>query len=123
MDKYLLTILAVSVIMTATGVLQNKKLFLVLLVAISVLIGWYVQVIRVEFYNELAWEEFTQGTRAFEPSDGASASFALMFGWFPSLVLSLMIIGIQKIFSHFFGATHDKCIQSGQQTATRFVDR
>ncbi len=112
MDKYLLTILAVSMVMTAIGIFQNKKLFLVLLVAISVLIGWYIQVIRVEFYNELAWEKFTQGTRTSEPSDGASASFALMFGWIPSLVLSAVIIGIQKLFKYFFDAPHNKHIQS-----------
>ncbi len=98
MDKYLLTILAVSMVMTAIGIFQNKKIFLVFFVAMSVLVGWYIQVIRVEFYNELAWEKFTQGTRASEPSDGASASFALLLGWIPSLALSTVIIGVQKLY-------------------------
>lgn len=111
MDKYLLTIFTLSVIMTAIGLLQNKKLFLILLIAISVLIGWYIQVIRVDFYNELAWQEFTQGTSVFEPSDGASGVFALMFGWFPSLLLSLIIIGIQNLFKHSFSTTHNKTLQ------------
>ena len=112
MDKYLLTILAVSMVMTAIGIFQNKKIFLVFFVAMSVLVGWYIQVIRVEFYNELAWEKFTQGTRASEPSDGASASFALLLGWIPSLALSTVIIGVQKLYKFFFGAPQNKHIQS-----------
>ena len=123
MDKYLLTILAVSLVMTATGIFQNKKIFLILLVAMSVLVGWYIQVIRVDFYNELAWEKFTQGTRASEPSDGASASFALLFGWIPSLVLSAVIIGVRKLYKFFFDAPQNKQIQSDAAEPRSWCER
>ena len=97
MDSYLLTIVALSIIMTVSGVFQNKRLLLIILVTTSVLIGWYIQVIRVEFYNQLAWQEFAEGTRTHDPADGASNSFALMFGWMPSLTLSFIIIGAHKL--------------------------
>lgn len=97
MDSYLLIIIAVSVIMTAIGVFQNKKMLLIFLVTTSVLMGWYIQVLRVEFYNDLAWQEFAKGARTIGPSDGASNSLVLMFGWIPSLALSLLIIGAQKL--------------------------
>jgi hypothetical protein len=97
MDSYLLTIIALSIIMTVIGIFQNRRLLLIILVTTSVLIGWYIQVIRVEFYSELAWREFAEGTRTHEPADGASSSFALMFGWMPSLALSFIIIGAHKL--------------------------
>ncbi|MCG7937611.1 MAG: hypothetical protein N0C88_01975 [Candidatus Thiodiazotropha lotti] len=79
---------------------------MIILVTTSVLVGWYIQVIRVEFYNELAWQELTVGTRMLEPADGASSSFALMFGWIPSLVLSFFIIGAQKLKERYAPKIH-----------------
>jgi len=70
-------------------------------VTISVLIGWYFQVIRLEFYSELAWKEFAEGSRTHEPSDGASNSFVLMFGWMPSFALSLIVIGAHKLVERY----------------------
>ena len=86
--------------MTVIGLCQKKSL-LIALVTISMLIGWYIQVIRVEFYSELAWQEFAEGSRAHEPSDGASNSFALMFGWMPSFALSFILIGAHKLIKRY----------------------
>ena len=78
--------------MTVIGIFQNKRFLLIILVTTSVLIGWYIQVIRVEFYSELGWQEFAEGTRIHEPVDGASNSFALMFGWMPSFSYQTTIV-------------------------------
>jgi len=83
--------------MTLIGLFQKQQYLLIILVTISVLIGWYLQVIRAEFYSELAWKEFAEGSRTHETSDGASNSFAIMFGWVPSFTLSLIIIGVNKL--------------------------
>ena len=87
--------------MTVIGIFQKKKYLLIILVTISVLIGWYIQVIRVELYSELAWQEFAEGIRTREPSDGASNTFALMFGWLPSITLSFIIIGAHKLIKKY----------------------
>ena len=101
MDLYLLTIFSLSIMITLIGILQKKQYLLIILVTISVLIGWYFQVIRVEFYSELAWQEFAEGSRTHEPSDGASNSFALMFGWMPSFALSFIVIGAHKLIRRY----------------------
>ena len=101
MDSYLLTIIALSIIMTVIGICQNRRFLLIILVTTSVLIGWYIQVIRVEFYNELAWQEFAEETRTHEPADGASSVFALVFGWMLSLALSFIIIGAHKLIKRY----------------------
>ncbi|OMH39146.1 hypothetical protein BGP75_05465 [Motiliproteus sp. MSK22-1] len=83
--------------MTVIGINQSKRIFLIILMITSVLIGWHIQVIRVEFYNELAWLEFSEGVRNHEPEDGASSLFVLMFGWVPSLIFSFLIIKVYKL--------------------------
>ena len=101
MDLYLLTIISLSIMMTLIGIFQKKQYLLIILVTMSVLIGWYLQVIRAEFYSELAWQEFAEGSRTHEPSDGASNSFALMFGWVPSFALSFIIIGVNRLIKRY----------------------
>jgi len=87
--------------MTIIGIFQKKQYLLIILVTISVLIGWYFQVIRAEFYSDLAWQEFSEGSRTRAPSDGAPNSFALMFGWMPSLALSFIIISLHKLIKKY----------------------
>lgn len=101
MNLYLLTIISLSITMTVIGVSQKKKYLLIILVIMSALIGWYMHIIRVEFYSKLAWQEFAEGSRAYEPSDGASNLFALMFGWMPSIVLSFIVIGAYKLIKRY----------------------
>ena len=87
--------------MTLIGIFQKKQYLLIILVTMSVFIGWYFQVIRAEFYSELAWQEFAEGSRAHEPSDGASNTFAIICGWVPSFALSLIIIGVHKLIKRY----------------------
>jgi len=119
MNLYLLTTVAVSIILTTVGLLSNKKFSLIILVTLSVLIGWYLQVISTEFYNDLAWQEFKEGLRTNEPSDGASNAFAIIFGWLPSLIISLILIGIHKLVKIIRKKTHNKRIQSDTAKLSR----
>ena len=116
MNLYLLTIVAVSIILTTIGILSNKKFSLIVLVLLSVLVGWYFQIISTEFYNDLAWQEFKNGHRASEPSDGASNVFAIMFGWLPSLIISLILMGVHKLVKVIRKKTHNK--QSQKRTVS-----
>ena len=97
MSLYFLAIIVLSILMTVIGLLLNKRKLLIFLIILSVLIGWYIQVISTEAFNELAWKEFTEGERLNEPSDGASNVFALLFGWVPSLTMSAILIGFHKL--------------------------
>ena len=98
MDGLFIVAVLELTLFTLLALYLKSKIKIILVLFIGVAISWYIGVVRVEMFNNIAFREYQEGLRVQFPSDGTSNVFSLYFGWVPGLVYSSLVYGIGKVF-------------------------
>lgn len=98
MDYYLLMFFIILTVGIVVIFQIKRKYIKVIIVFLIVMVSWYIQFLRKQYFNKLAWEEFSSGLRANEPMDGASNAIIALFGWLPGVLYLLLVWGCYMLF-------------------------
>lgn len=102
MDGLFIVAVAELTLFSLLALYLKSKIKVILVLLIGVAISWYIGIVRVEMFNDIAFREYQDGLRELFPSDGASNVFSLYLGWVPGLIYSGLAFGIGKVLLKIF---------------------
>lgn len=102
MDELFILAIVELTLFSLLALSVKSKTKILLILSTGIIISWYIGMVRVELFNELALQEYQDGIRDKLPSDGASNVSSLYLGWLPGLIYSGVVYGagcgLQKYF-------------------------
>ncbi len=101
MDVLFIAAVAELTLLSLLALILKSKYKIFFVIFIGVVTSWYIGILRVEMFNDIATQELEKGLREGYPSNGASSVFSLYLGWVPGLVYSLLVFGISMVLQVF----------------------
>jgi hypothetical protein len=94
MDGLFIAAVAELTLVSLVALYFKSKIKIILVLLIGVAISWYIGVVRVEMFSEIALREYNEGLREQLPSDGGPKVFSYYLGWVPGLIYSGVVYGV-----------------------------